>query len=214
MVAGAVAAVRRSSRAPGSSPAPAVAGGGAVAGSSSEVAERTRRTRMVNARRNAAGAASRAACRRSITTPRRPRPRARAAAPAPAARRQSSPSASRPAYMTDRDAATSALASPLVKARATSAGVAPCAPTPGSRRIDCGISRLASPTAADGSPRRPRRRSRARARRRAPRPTPHERRHLRHKGRPSERIRSWTSAPPALDVFTRQKIPALVRRHA
>ncbi len=33
--------------------------------------------------------------------------------------------------MTDRDTVTSALAGPLVNARATSAGVAPCAPTPG-----------------------------------------------------------------------------------
>ena len=31
---------------------------------------------------------------------------------------------------------TSALAGPLVNARATSAGVAPCAPIPGSRRMD------------------------------------------------------------------------------
>ena len=37
--------------------------------------------------------------------------------------------------MTLREALTSALAGPLVKARARSAGVAPCAPTPGSSRI-------------------------------------------------------------------------------
>ena len=49
--------------------------------------------------------------------------------------------------MTDREALTSALAGPLVNARATSAGVAPCAPTPGSRSTDCGSSRRASPTA-------------------------------------------------------------------
>ena len=42
---------------------------------------------------------------------------------------------------------TSALAGPDVKARATSAGVAPCAPTPGSRSTACGIARRASPTA-------------------------------------------------------------------
>ena len=49
--------------------------------------------------------------------------------------------------MTEREAVTSALAGPLVKARATSAGVAPCAPTPGRSSTDCGISFLASPTA-------------------------------------------------------------------
>src|SRR3954452_7551945 len=49
--------------------------------------------------------------------------------------------------MTLRDAFTSALAGPLVKARARSAGVAPCAPTPGRRRIACGSSLRASPTA-------------------------------------------------------------------
>ena len=42
---------------------------------------------------------------------------------------------------------TSALAGPLVNARAMSAGVAPCAPTPGRSRIACGSSRRASPTA-------------------------------------------------------------------
>ena len=47
--------------------------------------------------------------------------------------------------MTEREAFTRALAGPLVKARATSAGVAPCAPTPGSRMIACGIARRASP---------------------------------------------------------------------
>ena len=49
--------------------------------------------------------------------------------------------------MTERDAVTRALAGPDVNARATSAGVAPCAPTPGSRMIDWGIARRASPTA-------------------------------------------------------------------
>src|ERR671933_357430 len=49
--------------------------------------------------------------------------------------------------MTDRAAVTNALAGPLVNARATSAGVAPCAPIPGSRRIDCGRSRRAFATA-------------------------------------------------------------------
>ena len=38
--------------------------------------------------------------------------------------------------MTERDAVTSALAGPLVNARATSAGVAPCAPTPGRSRTE------------------------------------------------------------------------------
>ena len=46
--------------------------------------------------------------------------------------------------MTERDAVTSALACPAENARATSAGVAPCAPTPGSRIGDCGRSRRAS----------------------------------------------------------------------
>ena len=49
--------------------------------------------------------------------------------------------------MTLRDALTSALAGPLVNARARSAGVAPCAPTPGRSRIAFGSSRRASPTA-------------------------------------------------------------------
>src|ERR671930_23604 len=49
--------------------------------------------------------------------------------------------------MTEREAFTSALAGPLAKARATSAGVAPCAPTPGRSRTDCGSARRASPIA-------------------------------------------------------------------
>src|ERR671923_51893 len=49
--------------------------------------------------------------------------------------------------MTERETFTSALAGPLAKARATSAGVAPCAPTPGRSRIDCGSARRASPIA-------------------------------------------------------------------
>ncbi len=49
--------------------------------------------------------------------------------------------------MTDREAFTSALAGPLVNARATSPGEAPCAPTPGSSMIACGMARRASPIA-------------------------------------------------------------------
>src|ERR671928_184778 len=49
--------------------------------------------------------------------------------------------------MTDLETVTRALAGPLVNARATSAGVAPCAPTPGRSRIACGIRRRASETA-------------------------------------------------------------------
>src|SRR4029450_8684471 len=49
--------------------------------------------------------------------------------------------------MTERETGTSALAGPLVNARATSAGVAPCAPIPGRRRTACGIRRRASATA-------------------------------------------------------------------
>ena len=48
--------------------------------------------------------------------------------------------------MSERDTLTSALAGPLVNARATSAGVAPWAPIPGSSSGACGSSRLASPT--------------------------------------------------------------------
>ena len=48
--------------------------------------------------------------------------------------------------MTERDAVTSALAGPLVKARATSRGPAPCAPTPGSSNTERGSSFLASAT--------------------------------------------------------------------
>ena len=33
-------------------------------------------------------------------------------------------------------------------------------------------------------------------------------------GRPSESTRSWTSAPPAFEVLTRQKMPAPLRRQA
>src|SRR5919201_1439143 len=49
--------------------------------------------------------------------------------------------------MTLRETFTSALAGPLGNARATSAGVAPCAPPPGSSRMARGSSRRASPTA-------------------------------------------------------------------
>ena len=48
--------------------------------------------------------------------------------------------------MSERETLTSALAGPLVNARATSAGVAPWAPIPGSSSGACGSSRLASPT--------------------------------------------------------------------
>ena len=49
--------------------------------------------------------------------------------------------------MTERETVTRALAGPLVNARATSAGVAPWAPTPGSSIGVCGRRRRASETA-------------------------------------------------------------------
>src|SRR3989304_1227500 len=49
--------------------------------------------------------------------------------------------------MIEREAVTSALAGPLVNARATSAAEAPCAPTPGRSRTAWGMSRRASATA-------------------------------------------------------------------
>ena len=64
---------------------------------------------------------------------------------------------------------------------------------------------------AGGSRRRPRRRSRGRARRRGPRPSSATSRATWcQSGRPSESARSWTSAPPAFEVLTRQKMPAAV----
>src|SRR5262249_30399235 len=68
--------------------------------------------------------------------------RSLAASAAAAARKSSSPLLN--AYSTEREATTSALAGPLVKARAMSAGLAPCAPTPGRSRIACGKSFRAS----------------------------------------------------------------------
>ena len=110
--------------------------------------------------------------------------------------------------MTERETVTSALAGPLVNALATSAGVAPCAPIPGSRRTDCGISFLASLTARGYV---------------APTTAPTlERPHSPTTSWPSsatslatccqtwfpsDRVRSWTSVPPGFDVFTRQKTP-------
>src|SRR6266566_3499493 len=117
--------------------------------------------------------------------------------------------------MTSRETFTSALAGPLVKARATSAGVAPWAPTPGSNRIARGRSLRASPTArgcvapmtapTDDKPCSP------------TRSAPHSATSSAtwcQTCRPSERTRSCTSAPPALDVLTTQKMPAPSRRHA
>src|SRR4030095_1333517 len=59
--------------------------------------------------------------------------------------------------MPERETVTSALAGPLVNALATSAGVAPCAPIPGSSRMDCGSSFRGSLTARAGAARAPRR---------------------------------------------------------
>ena len=55
--------------------------------------------------------------------------------------------------MTERDAVTSALDGPLVNARATSAAVAPWAPTPGRSSTARGSSRRASATARGLLPR-------------------------------------------------------------
>ena len=113
--------------------------------------------------------------------------------------------------MTEREAATSALAGPLVNADATSSGPPPCAPTPGRSSTACGSSRRASatsrgkvaPTTAPTaeSPRSPTSSS------------PHSRTRPAtccHRRVPSESVTSCTSAPPAFDVLTRQKIPAPV----
>ena len=112
--------------------------------------------------------------------------------------------------MTERDAATSALAGPLVNARATSAGPAPCAPMPGSRQDG---PREQPPGLAD----------RARMRRADDRahagqaaladellaPLRDEARATCcQSGFPSESARSWMSATPSFEVLTRQKMPA------
>ncbi len=89
-----------------------------------------------------------------------------------------------------------------------SAGVAPCAPTPGRSRIACGSSRRASPTARGWvapttapmleSPHSPTISS------------PSSRTSSAtccQSGRPSESVRSWTSVLPAFEVLTRQKMP-------
>ena len=118
-----------------------------AAGSSVRSAERTRSTTPVTASRKTAGASHRAP-RVAVYQPETVHTSwfSRAASAAAAAR-QSRSSPSRKAYITEREALTSALAGPLVNARAMSAGVAPCAPTPGRSRIACGSSRRASPTA-------------------------------------------------------------------
>ena len=138
------------------------------------------------------------------------------AASAAAAARQSSPRP--PGRRTSPSARrlTSALAGPLVNARAMSAGVAPCAPTPGQEQ-----DRLRQQPAAPrrrrggGSRRRRRRRTRDRTRRRAPR------RARARARRPGARAggRRRASDPgrrtqPAFEVLTRQKIPPPPRRQA
>ena len=109
---------------------------------------RTRTTAIVTASRNAAGAAYR--CQPSgFTSPagRGPdllaEPRRFGACGAPEIGVPRAEGVDR----RTRDALTSALAGPLVNARARSATDAPCAPTPGSSRIVCGIRRRASATA-------------------------------------------------------------------
>src|SRR6476659_2414083 len=117
--------------------------------------------------------------------------------------------------ITSRETFTSALAGPLVNARATAAGVARCAPTAGNSRIARGSNRRASPTArgcvapmtapTEESPCSP------------TRSAPHSATSSAtwcQTGRPSERTRSCTSAPPAFDVLTTQKMPAPSRRQA
>ena len=110
--------------------------------------------------------------------------------------------------MTEREALTSALAGPLVNARARSAGVAPCAPTPGQEqdRLRHQLARLADRArvrrADDGADRRE-----AVLADEVVAPVGDERRDVLPDGRPSESVMSWTS-PPAFDVLTMQKIPA------
>src|SRR5438552_703640 len=117
--------------------------------------------------------------------------------------------------MTLREAATSALAGPLVNARATSAGDAPCAPTPGSRRIERGRSRRASPTARGcvAPITAPTAESPCSPTRSAPHSATSSATWC-HTARPSDSTRSCTSAPPAFDVLITQKSPAPSRRHA
>src|SRR5918997_812625 len=114
--------------------------------------------------------------------------------------------------MIDRETDTSALAGPLVNARATSAGVAPWAPSPGRSRIDFGISRRASPTARGYvAP------TTAPTLERPCSPTtssPHAATSSAtwcQTRRPSESASSWTSALPPLDVFTSAKMPVPAR---
>src|SRR5947208_2746087 len=117
--------------------------------------------------------------------------------------------------MTLREAATSALAGPLVKARATSPGDAPCAPTPGRSRIERGSSFRASPTAREcvapttaptlESPCSPIRSSPHSATKRAT---------CCHSRPPSLSLTSWTSPPPSFEVLTRQNTPPPCRRQA
>src|SRR5437868_10113572 len=117
--------------------------------------------------------------------------------------------------MIEREAETSALAGPLVNAGARSEGFPPWAPTPGSSRTDCGSSRRASATSSGKvAP------ITAPTAERPPSPTrssPHSPTSCAtccQRSVPSERRTSCTSAPPAFDVFTRQKSPAPSRRHA
>src|SRR5437764_3288303 len=117
--------------------------------------------------------------------------------------------------MTLREAATSALAGPVVKARATSPGDAPCAPTPGRSRIERGSSFRASPTAREcvapttaptlESPCSPIRSSPHSATKRAT---------CCHSRPPSLSLTSWTSPPPSFEVLTRQNTPPPCRRQA
>src|SRR6266545_1845410 len=100
--------------------------------------------------------------------------------------------------MTLRATFTSALAGPLVNARATSAGVAPCAPTAGG----C-VAPITAPT--EESPCSP------------TRSAPHSATSSAtwcHTCRPSERTRSCTSALPEFEVLITQNRPAPSRRQA
>src|SRR5215216_1450671 len=121
-----------------------VAGGGAAGGSSfGSSPDRISKIATVAAARNAAGASNRGPqCvsrrrRRARGTGYQPEAAQTSlfsrAASEPAAVRQSA-SEWRDAYVTARETVTTALAGPLVNARATSAGVAPWAPTPGRSR--------------------------------------------------------------------------------